>query len=527
VPAVLFQARDTKALTGFVLGLQDLQPIAFGDLRFLAKVRILRQQDLGVDLAIEPAVTVPTGFPLAATGNYIGEGQITVAPELLLSRHFDDGALQGLKLAANVGFRYRPEKRQFVNVTVGNEITWRAGVGYRLTSLPMELGLTLNGATSADTPFTSGLEENPLEVMGGVAYDLAPFLTATAGVGKGILSGFGTPDFRALVGLRFQIPTENDRDHDGIPDSADKCPDQPEDKDGFEDSDGCPDLDNDHDGIPDTADKCPNEAEDFDGFEDQDGCPDPDNDKDGILDVNDKCPNEAGPASNQGCPIADRDHDGIVDSADKCPDVPGIAALEGCPEPDADGDGIPDKDDVCPKVKGVASARGCPDSDGDGVADLDDKCPTVPGLKELQGCPETGTSTAKLSHEKIELLDKVYFDVDQDRIQTRSFPLLDQVANIMKAHPELNKMRVEGHTDNDNTPEHNQDLSDRRAKAVLKYLVDKGVEAKRLEAKGYGLTKPVVPNTSAANKEKNRRVEFVIVEIDGKPVDTTTIKSNQ
>ena len=93
-----------------------------------------------------------------------------------------------------------------------------------------------------------------------------------------------------------------DSDNDGIPDSVDKCPQVPEDRDGFQDEDGCPDYDNDNDRIPDTLDKCPNEPEDYDGFEDQDGCPDYDNDLDGIPDSLDKCPNEPGPADNQGCP---------------------------------------------------------------------------------------------------------------------------------------------------------------------------------------------------------------------------------
>jgi OmpA-OmpF porin, OOP family len=98
-------------------------------------------------------------------------------------------------------------------------------------------------------------------------------------------------------------PTKpGDADGDGIPDNVDKCPNDPEDKDGFQDADGCPDPDNDADGIPDKADKCPNEAEDKDGFEDADGCPDPDNDKDGVLDAADKCPNDPGPADNAGCP---------------------------------------------------------------------------------------------------------------------------------------------------------------------------------------------------------------------------------
>ena len=97
-------------------------------------------------------------------------------------------------------------------------------------------------------------------------------------------------------------PSTLDTDGDGIPDALDKCPNEPEDKDGFEDEDGCPDLDNDQDGIPDALDKCPNEPEDKDGFEDEDGCPDPDNDQDGIPDVVDQCPNQPGPPEENGCP---------------------------------------------------------------------------------------------------------------------------------------------------------------------------------------------------------------------------------
>jgi OmpA-OmpF porin, OOP family len=104
------------------------------------------------------------------------------------------------------------------------------------------------------------------------------------------------------LALRCAPKAPGDRDHDGILDNVDKCPDDPEDKDGFEDEDGCPDLDNDKDGIPDVKDKCPNEPEDKDNFEDEDGCPDPDNDKDGVPDKADKCPNDPGPPDNDGCP---------------------------------------------------------------------------------------------------------------------------------------------------------------------------------------------------------------------------------
>ncbi|MFI5307605.1 MAG: OmpA family protein [Polyangiales bacterium] len=95
---------------------------------------------------------------------------------------------------------------------------------------------------------------------------------------------------------------EPDRDHDGVPDTADACPDEAEDLDGFQDADGCPDPDNDLDGIPDALDHCPGQAEDRDGYQDADGCPDPDNDQDGVADTLDRCPLEPGPPASEGCP---------------------------------------------------------------------------------------------------------------------------------------------------------------------------------------------------------------------------------
>jgi len=129
--------------------------------------------------------------------------------------------------------------------------------------------------------------------------------------------------------------------------------------------------DRDGDGIADSRDLCPDEPEDFDGFEDTDGCPDPDNDKDGVLDVNDRCPNAPGPRGD-GCPRSvgtDRDHDGIPDAMDKCPDDPedkdGFQDDDGCPDPDNDMDGIPDVRDKCPNepetFNGYQDDDGCPD----------------------------------------------------------------------------------------------------------------------------------------------------------------------
>ncbi len=150
-------------------------------------------------------------------------------------------------------------------------------------------------------------------------------------------------DFYATGFLGFSISLfgKKDSDGDGIFDSDDKCPHQAEDFDGFQDDDGCPDLDNDGDGIPDSIDKCPNDAEDFDGFQDKDGCPDLDNDGDGIVDSLDKCPNQP------------EDYDGFQDK-------------DGCPDPDNDGDGIPDVRDKCPDqpetFNGYQDDDGCPDN---------------------------------------------------------------------------------------------------------------------------------------------------------------------
>ena len=125
-----------------------------------------------------------------------------------------------------------------------------------------------------------------------------------------VAAAFSNDAFTTVVaGVSFAPFYNTDPDKDGITGSSDLCPGEPEDYDGFEDDDGCPDIDNDNDGILDISDKCPNEAEDYDGFEDEDGCPDLDNDGDGILDVYDPCPDEPedmdGNADEDGCPEID------------------------------------------------------------------------------------------------------------------------------------------------------------------------------------------------------------------------------
>jgi len=209
------------------------------------------------------------------------------------------------------------------------------------------------------------------------------------------------------IGLALRLTSETrDRDSDGIYNRVDICPDDPEDRDYFEDHDGCPDWDNDKDRLPDPIDKCPNDPEDRDGFRDDDGCPDPDDDNDGIEDAADSCPRDAedqdGFEDSDGCPDHDNDDDRVPDLRDACPGVPEDfdewQDQDGCPEDDNDGDGLPDARDECPNAAedqdGFGDIDGCPedDNDADGIGDLEDNCPGQPedhdGYRDGDGCPD-------------------------------------------------------------------------------------------------------------------------------------------
>src|SRR5690554_6821456 len=160
-------------------------------------------------------------------------------------------------------------------------------------------------------------------------------LKIQAAGGVGVTSGVGSPALRVLGGLAYAPPAQ-DADNDGVIRSLDRCPEGPEDFDGFEDEDGCPDPDNDQDGLLDADDLCPDLAEDKDGYEDEDGCPDLDNDQDGVLDEDDECPMVAGILELKGCPAKDTDQDGIEDHLDACVDQPedfdGFEDEDGCPD---------------------------------------------------------------------------------------------------------------------------------------------------------------------------------------------------
>lgn len=314
----------------------------------------------------------------------------------------------------------------------------------------------------------------------------------------------------ATAGLEARFGLAKDADKDKIPDKIDLCPDEPEDKDDFEDEDGCPESDNDVDGVPDVDDGCPNEAEDLDGFADADGCPELDNDEDGLLDDVDRCPVDAGTEATGGCPDADGDL--VPDLDDRCPEKAGLAEFEGCP--DTDGDGLPDPDDECPEEVGPIESFGCPDGDTDLVPTYRDDCPDEPaneGIDPLRsdGCP----SKVFVTKDAIRITEDIKFASGSDRIYSSSHGLMDGIAELMAKYPEIRKVQVEGHTDSRGNDDFNMELSQKRAAAVVKYLVESGgIEAERLVAKGFGETKPIADNGTSAGRAENRRVEFNILE---------------
>ncbi|MFP2898722.1 OmpA family protein [Corallococcus sp. 4LFB] len=236
----------------------------------------------------------------------------------------------------------------------------------------------------------------------------------------------------------------------------------------------------------------------------------------------DQCPTTAGLTQLQGCPDKDDDQDGIPNLADQCPaqaeNKNGFQDEDGCPDdPDSDGDGIVDSKDACPKepetFNRYKDTDGCPDvepdRDGDGIVDRLDNCPDEPGTESNGGCKEA--PIARIDSGSIRILEAVFFENNKAVIQKRSNAVLDKVAAILVSHPDLEKVRVEGHTDNTGKPAYNLDLSQRRAEAVVDYLVSKGVQRERLEAKGFGPEQPIADNAKADGRAKNRRVEFKIV----------------
>ncbi|HVY29383.1 MAG TPA: OmpA family protein [Polyangiaceae bacterium] len=467
LPILAYQAGEGGTVNG--QRVEASKDAAVGDLRVGADVRLLGEYRSPVSLAAGVAVFAPTGKQEA----FASDGKVRVLPRLLLG-----GDIGNLAYAVKLGVLYRANNDGFNGSTKGTEAVVAAAVGYRSNDGKLVLGPELFGSTvitSGDAFFSK--RETPFELVLGAHYKVTDDLRIGAGAGPGLTRGFGAPQVRGLLSIEWAPEVKKEQ--------LVLRPLPPKDRDN-----------------------------------------------DGILDKDDACPDEPGVASDDpaknGCPLpGDRDKDGILDKDDACPDEPGVAsddpAKNGCPRLDTDKDGIFDDEDACVKEPGIRTTdpttNGCPppkDTDKDGIIDPEDACPEQPGDKnedpKKNGCP-----AARVEQGQIKILERVEFENNSAKIRPESDRILNAVLAVMNEHPEFTKLSVEGHTDNRGGANHNLDLSRRRAAAVMKWLTDKGIDKARLSSKGFGMTKPIDSNDTDAGRQNNRRVEFHILEKDGKP----------
>jgi outer membrane protein OmpA-like peptidoglycan-associated protein len=519
-------------------GFGDLRDGGLGDIELSTKFMLPPITfDKSFYQAFYIAATIPTGmrgnglFPrhshldidkVTNAANFYSADYITVKPMMLFT--FDMSATVPLQVHINLGGAFTEVNKQ--NTMVGS---------LALEYAPTEF-LSLFGeiwGESRWSNFSSGynIRRDPLYATPGIrimtpnglyvnlAADFS--LSSKQAEDRNNWNSHGwkyttgiIPDYGVQICLGwngFLSTATRDSDKDGIKDDIDRCPHDPEDVDGFEDSDGCPDADNDKDGICDPwvasqgklakyakvckgIDECANQPEDLDGFQDDDGCPDFDNDKDGIPDSLDQCPNVPedvdGFADGDGCPDFDNDHDGIPDTLDKCPNEP------------EDFDGFED-------------SGGCPDADNDkdGIPDLLDKCPNVPeafnGYKDDDGCPDTVPKPKKEpDFPKQQIMRGITFNSNTAELTFDSFQWLDPIVKSLKEFPEI-EIEIRGYMDALGNFAKNMQLSQMRAEAVRQYIINQGIDSRRVRSAGFGPGSPIADNRSAAGRAQNRRIEIV------------------
>ncbi|HWO22962.1 MAG TPA: choice-of-anchor D domain-containing protein [Kofleriaceae bacterium] len=449
---------------------------ARGDLAVHAKLQLTRRRLEGDGVfaaGLVGQVTLPTATRDQFTGLEDPSGRLLLLGSLL------PGAFEKrITLTMNLGAMLRAPAT-YANLEQKSGIAWGLGLQVRTLDalwLAAEVygDTVLSGRTERADAMTHSSVLSPIEWLGGLRWKPDRRFTVGLAAGRGLTSAVGTPAFRGVFSLSvtpgapelrpIRIPKpDGDADGDGLRDSVDRCPDKAEDQDLFDDTDGCPDADNDGDSIADAADKCPLEPEDKDGFSDADGCPDKDNDGDGVADAQDKCPmkpeDKDGYNDTDGCPDADNDRDGIADAADKCP-----AAAE-----------------------------------------------TINGNQDDDGCPDKGDSLVVLSPDRLELLEAIQFTANQ-KIAKASQSLLGQIGATLRARTEIARLRITVHVNPSSDDDRDQETSDKRAAAVREWLVAWGVAPERLEVRGFGGTKPVVPPDRKNAAALNQRIELIILE---------------
>lgn len=427
---------------------------AAGDLRLDFRGTLFRSDDRKSAFGAQLSIFTPTG-----TATNFGGDSSSGAMVMFTGEH----TVKFITLAANLGVHFRP--RHALNdpnggsgLGIGNEWRWALGGFIPIKDGKFRLGGTFFGSTGIESDNIIGdtffkKQNTPIEwqVEGRMKFGPSDHWWLGAGGGSRLfVNAYGAPDFRVVGLLGTYIP---------ILEGEAASPDRKAEIRARRRSEHVSDRDGD--GIPDDIDACPDVAEDHLGNDPSDGCPMP----------------------------PDRDGDGIPDQFDKCPDAPedkdGIDDGDGCPEDDADSDGIPDTQDACPKEPGQKN--------------------TDP---KKNGCP----TFIKVEGNVVRVLQQVHFATGSAVILPESFPMLQEITNLLKSNKGIKKMSIEGHTDNRGAAELNKKLSGDRAAAVATWLSQHGVESSRLESHGYGMEKPIEPNETDAGRAANRRVEFKILD---------------
>lgn len=437
----------------------------FGDLALDGRFTVIDGSRTPADLALQGRVTLPT----ATVDLPLGSPQVGWEIAAIVSKQIDH-----VLLAVNLGTSGSPAS-DLENVSLNDAFSSRAALGYDIKR--DILGLTGEITSHLSYLSLSNQASSPIEgLLSGWGRPSGDLLIR-GGVGTGFTPGIGSPDLRLLAGVSYTPGAqEKDTDHDGLVDSEDSCPTDPEDIDQWQDSDGCPDLDNDSDGVLDLTDACRNDPEDIDRWQDEDGCPDP------------MTPLKVTVVDEQGQ---------IIDLAK--------AVLTG-------PDGA-----AWPLVRGVLSVEVSP-----GTYILDGRAGTYNQGQLAVTVPNGAPVGADLilvkqqdvkivvTRDRIDLKDKVNFETASAKIKPQSFDLLDQAVQILRDYPEIALMRIEGHTDSRGSDTDNLALSKARAASVLQYFVEHGINASRLSSQGFGEARPLDPVDNDAAWAKNRRVDFFI-----------------
>jgi len=454
MPVTLVNTAENPSNLGITNGI-NVNSAAAGDLRLDTRALVYKTPSEGFRFGVAGSYFIPTGNRFSFTGD--GSGHV-------LGQLLFEEKVGPFILTENLGVHFR-KSHDVGDLAFSNEATFAAGLFLPLREGRLRLGLQLHGSTGIATETRGARDEQkietfftkrntPLEWLGEVrlALDKDKQWWLGGGAGTLLLPGYSAPVFRGLVQVGFQF---------GITDSHPASPNRKFIKSDERVEDMDPDTDGD--GIPDSLDACPTVPEDHKGPKPDDGCPAPtDRDGDGIYDADDKCPDQA------------EDRDGIADD-------------DGCPEDDFDQDGILDIKDACPREPGQPS----PDPKKNG-------CPQF--IKRIEGSTE------------IQILKKIEFDTGKASIKATSFPILDEIVKLLAINTNIKKVSVEGHTDNRGAAQMNKDLSQARSESVMKHMIDKGVDANRLSATGWGPEKPIASNNTDDGRARNRRVEFHILE---------------